>query len=174
MSDAVLQSSDDPLVPMAGDPAADADHASRARVFPLTDLGNAERLVTHYGRDLHFVHAWNRWLIYNGQRWCEDRTGQSMDLAAKTARRIRAEAFQAADDELREAILSWARASEAYARLRAMVSLAQSQAGIPITTDEPDADDRLLNRANGVIDLNTGGLRPHQRDDLLTKQLPVA
>lgn len=55
-----------------------------------------------------------------------------------------------------------------------MVSLAQSQAGIPITPDELDADDWLLNCANGVRDIHSGRLRPHQRDDLLTKQLSVA
>jgi putative DNA primase/helicase len=41
----------------------------------LTDLGNAERLVRRYGRELHYVHAWGKWLSWDGQRWHLDECG---------------------------------------------------------------------------------------------------
>lgn len=40
--------------------------------------------------------------------------------------------------------------------------------------DDLDAHPHLLNAANGTVDLRTGELRPHDREDLLTKVTPVA
>jgi putative DNA primase/helicase len=47
-----------------------------------------------------------------------------------------------------------------------MVQLAQCEPGIPIQPETFDADRMLLNVANGSIDLKTGRLHPHRREDL--------
>jgi len=54
-----------------------------------------------------------------------------------------------------------------------MVNLAQSEPGIAITESNLDTDPWLLNVSNGTIDLKTGTLRTHSRDDLITKLVPV-
>ncbi len=36
-------------------------------VFNLTDLGNAERLVSRYGEMLHYCYERKRWLVWNGK-----------------------------------------------------------------------------------------------------------
>lgn len=61
--------------------------------FPLTDLGNAERLVRRHGHDLRFVRVWGVWLIWDGRRWAEDNTGGIERRAKET---VRAMASQAA------------------------------------------------------------------------------
>jgi putative DNA primase/helicase len=48
-----------------------------------------------------------------------------------------------------------------------MVSLAQAE--LAITPGQLDANPWLLNCPNGTLDLRTGHLRPHRREDLLTK-----
>jgi putative DNA primase/helicase len=53
-----------------------------------------------------------------------------------------------------------------------MISLAKSRPGIPIVPDELDADPWALNTASGTIDLRSGKLREHRRDDLITKMAP--
>jgi putative DNA primase/helicase len=50
-----------------------------------------------------------------------------------------------------------------------MVSLAQTEAGIPVLLDELDADPFILNAKNGTIDLKTGELREHRKSDLITR-----
>ena len=55
----------------------------------------------------------------------------------------------------------------------AMIDLAQSEPGIPILPKSLDTDPWLLNVLNGTLDLRTGKLRAHERDDLITKQTPV-
>jgi len=73
----------------------------------------------------------------------------------------------------REALVNFAMRSEQSGRLAAMISLAASEEGIPILPKELDRDPWLLNVANGTIDLRTGELRPHNRNDLITKLIPI-
>jgi putative DNA primase/helicase len=67
----------------------------------------------------------------------------------------------------------WAITSESEPRLRAMLNLAASEPGVPVTPEELDADPLLLNCKNGTVDLRTGALRPNRREDLITKEVPV-
>lgn len=151
----------------------------------LTDYGNAERLVRRHGRDLHYCPVWGKWLVYDGRRWQVDDTGEIIRRAKETVRNIYTEAaavqvsgdFLADDGDaknIRGAIAEWAKKSEAAERIGKMVELAKSEPGIPVTPDLLDADPWLLNCLNGTIDLRTAELRPHYRDDLLTKLCPVA
>jgi putative DNA primase/helicase len=55
-----------------------------------------------------------------------------------------------------------------------MIELAKSEPGIPVRPRELDADPWVLNLSNGTLDLQTGQLREHRREDLLTKLAPVA
>jgi putative DNA primase/helicase len=54
-----------------------------------------------------------------------------------------------------------------------MLTLAQSEPPIPILPESLDAHPWLLNCENGTLDLRTGTLRAHSRDDKLTKLCPV-
>ena len=58
-------------------------------------------------------------------------------------------------------------------RINASLSLATTEPGIPVLPSELDRDPYLLNVLNGTIDLHTGELREHRRDDLMTKLAPV-
>jgi putative DNA primase/helicase len=54
-----------------------------------------------------------------------------------------------------------------------MVSLAQSEAGIPVRVEDLDADLMKFNVTNGTVDLITGELLPHNHRDKITKLAPV-
>jgi putative DNA primase/helicase len=71
------------------------------------------------------------------------------------------------------AVQTWCLKSEAAPRIAAMVELARSEFGIPIQPEQLDKDPMLLNVLNGTIDLRTGELRPHKRENYLTKLCPV-
>ena len=143
------------------------------RRFRLTDLGNAERLVHHAGQDLRYVHEWARWLVWTGKRWEHDRAGLVKRHAKRAVRQIYAEAANVADDDARKEIAKWAMRSEARQRIDAMIDLAQSEKGVAVLAEALDSDPWLLNVANGVLDLRTGQLMPHERAVLATKLAPV-
>jgi putative DNA primase/helicase len=141
--------------------------------FNLTDLGNALRLVDRHGEDLRYVHAWDRWLVWTGSRWEQDRTGEVERRAKETVRSIYAEASSTEDPQDGKALGDHATRSAAKGRIEAMIALARSEPGIPAVPEQLDADPWLLNVRNGTVDLRTGELQPHRREDLITKIAPV-
>jgi P4 family phage/plasmid primase-like protien len=141
--------------------------------YLCNDAGNAERLADRHGANLRYCFPWNRWLVYDGTRWRVDDRGAVVRLAKETARSIFEEAKEAADDETAKRLGKWATTSLSESKLRSMISLAQSEPGIPVLPEEMDASRDLLNVLNGTIDLRTGELREHRREDLITKLAPV-
>lgn len=138
-----------------------------------TDLGNARRMVDLFGRDMMYVHAWDKWYLWNGVRWVEDTTEEIMRWAKRTVARMYEEAARLDDDE-RAKLVKWALASESKKRLTDMVALARSEPGIACSEKELNANAMLLNCANGTIDLRTGDLLPHDRAHRITKQIRIA
>jgi putative DNA primase/helicase len=139
--------------------------------FNLTDLGNAERLIHRHGRNLRYCWLWGKWLVWDGKRWIKDDSGEVYRLAKETVASIYREAAAAPDDETRKALAKHAMRSESGARIKEMVDLARSD--VPVMPEQLDASKDLLNVENGTIDLRTGLLREHQREDLITKTAPV-
>jgi putative DNA primase/helicase len=136
---------------------------------PLTDYGNAERLVAWHGQDLRFCKSLG-WLVWDDKRWAADETNEVMRRVKRTVRTMRLQGRSAGDKDLTEHAL----ASEKAERLKAVITLAESEPTIVITADMLDVDPWLLNVTNGTIDLRTGDLREHRRGDLITKVAPVA
>lgn len=135
---------------------------------PWTELGYAHRLVKVYGDRLRFVPAWGRWLAWDGVRWARD-DGQAARWAKIIARRLTNSALEIPDGSERKALLHTARRGESAAGVAGALRLASTEPGIAITPDDLDADPYLLNCHNGVLDLRTGQLGPHDPKLLITK-----
>lgn len=152
--------------------AAQASPVTADGAENFTDTGNARRLARLHGDDLLHCHPWRRWLVYGGGRWALDETGEVMRRAQATASALLIQASNAIGEE-REKLTRHALSLESDRNLRAMISLAAAQPGIPVRPEDLDAAPWMLNVANGIIDLRTGELLPHDRAALLTKLAPV-
>ena len=141
------------------------------RAYNLTDLGNSERFVSDHGEDVRYCYPWATWLVWTGARWEKDEAGRAHRLAKETVRGIYQEAAEAGDEDRRKALAKHAARSESADKIRAMLELARSE--LPVAPDELDADPMLLNTKSGTIDLRTGELCEHRREDLITKIAPV-
>ncbi len=142
--------------------------------FPhLTDMGNAERLVRSFGRDLRYCWEWHRWLAWDGKRWSMQAGDVVHRHAKNTVRNLYAEASAISDDSARRAVAEHARKSERKCAITDLIDLARSEEGIPISHEELDTHPLLLNVSNGTVDLRTGGIRAHRQEDHLTKLAPV-
>jgi len=141
---------------------------------PLTDLGNAERLIDRYGATMRYVVEWGEWAIYTGTRWQKDTMGEAKRRAYGTVRGMYADAGDGESYENRTALAKHAIKSEAAARVAAMLDLARWLPGVPIQITDFDCEPVLLNCLNGVVNLRTGNVRPHDPADLMMKQVPVA
>jgi putative DNA primase/helicase len=141
--------------------------------LPLTDSGNAERLVLRHGANIRYCHPQNTWWLWTGKRWETDRTGHMMELAKAVARELYQAAWDIPDAERKKQTALWAIRSESTDKKRATLASAQSEPGIPVLPEQFDADPWVLNCVNGVVDLRTGELRPHRREDYCTRMAPV-
>jgi putative DNA primase/helicase len=135
---------------------------------PLTDYGNAERIVREHGRDLRFAPGLG-WLAWDGRRWKRDSDGEVIRRAKRTIRQLYAKAAEIGDSGERARVAKWAVACESQQRLAAAVKLAETELGVIVKPERLDAEPFLLNVENGTIDLKIGELREHRRGDLLTK-----
>jgi putative DNA primase/helicase len=138
-----------------------------ARRISATDLGNARRLVKRFGKDRRYCYGCGQWLIWNGITWQEDARGHIERCAKQTALSIYKEAAEAKTQEKREKLAAWATKSESERAIKAMISLARSEPGIPIVPVALNANPYQLNCVNGTIDLRTGKLHRHRREDFI-------
>jgi putative DNA primase/helicase len=138
-----------------------------------TDQGNARCLVRDHGKDLLRCPDWGWWLVFDGKRWSRDRSGEVMRRAKDSVGRIEDEAESSSDQKAAEELMKHARRSENVHRLRAMITLAESEPGVSVLPEDFDEDAWLLNVDNGTLDLRSATLRPHDRSDRITKLAPV-
>jgi putative DNA primase/helicase len=144
----------------------------KKKSFTLDDIGNAERLIAKFGENLRYCFPFKSWLVWDKNRWRIDNKGEIYEMSRQTARGIIQEAFSA-PDEKRDAILRHARKSCDDAKLNAMIKQARSLPGVPVDPLELDKSNWLLAAENGTIDLKTGKLREHDRNDMVTKITPI-
>lgn len=130
-----------------------------------TDLANAKWFIFEHGQDVRYCAEFGKWLKWDGKRWKTTANEEILHLAAQTAERM----FNEANAERNKELAQRALRLQNVRKMRAMLELVASDPAILISTDKLDADPWLLNCQNGVIDLRTGELRPHDRGLLLTK-----
>jgi putative DNA primase/helicase len=135
-------------------------------------MGNAERLIALYGDDIRYCFENSAWMFWDGTVWREDNVGAVTERAKKAVRSIYVEAAGCDKFEERQALALHAQRSEKYERVMAIEKLARSM--VPVVMETLDADQRLLNLCNGTLDLRTGELQPHRREDKITKLVPIA
>ncbi len=134
-----------------------------------TDLENARRYAQKHGGAVRFDHVRSKWLVYDGSRWVIDKTGEVERRGKEVADEIWRDGLTSGNQD---AIKHAAKVASAAA-IRNMIKLAESEPGIPVTADELDRHPMLLNCPNGTLDLESRELRPHRRDDMLTKLCPT-
>ena len=139
--------------------------------YNFSDVGNAERLVALYGKNLRFSSNRGRWLVWNGKYWQVDEDGHVERLAQAVVRKIQdaGEELPPEQEEAKASIRKFVLRSETDSRLKAMVNQARIMRGIPASMDDMDRDKFLMNLDNGTLDLRTGKLYKHCREDNITR-----
>jgi putative DNA primase/helicase len=145
----------------------------KQRCYHFTDMGNAERLVDLHGQDFRYCYPFKRWFIWDGKRWNGDNMGLLRRMCKATIKSMYKEAGAMDDDKDRTALIKYALKCETTKKSRDMAEFAQSEDGVPILPEHLDKDIYLINCLNGTVDLRTGELRPHRREDLITKLVPA-
>ncbi len=132
------------------------------------DTSNGERFSSQHHETVRFWHGRDIYLLWSGSHWAEDVNEQVAELAKQTARNIYLECSVLPDKEAARRA-RWAEHSLNYDKILAMLKSARSDPRIAMTTDKLDQDPFALNFLNGTVDLRTGVVRSHRREDYITK-----
>lgn len=155
------------------------------RALAREEVGDAEMLVELYEGRIVYDHGARAWYLWDSHGWERDRAGMLRKLVsgqlAWQYRSLAADLFLEADgkgkeerdalEKQAEALTKRARGLRRLGRIRNVLELAQSWAGI--TGDEWDADPWLLGVENGVIDLRNGSFRAGRPKDYIRTRAPV-
>ncbi|HZL34001.1 MAG TPA: phage/plasmid primase, P4 family [Tepidisphaeraceae bacterium] len=158
-----------------GEPAIIDTPAAGWRPDRLSQQANAEQLVKILNGSARFNHSRNDWMIRReGEgRLVMDETGVVARAAKQVARATWHFVSNPPPGIEPKHSFKHAIDSEKSAGISAMMKLAQTEPDISIVASDLDADPNLLNVLNGVVDSPAAKLRPHSRDDLLSKLAPV-
>jgi len=136
-----------------------------------SDIANGQRLAARHGQDLRFTPE-RGWFCWDGRRWAVDDKGIQVQARAKESALSIFDEIKLASD--RDARMHHAKRSQSKGAIEAAIWLARSEAGIAARLTQFDADGWVLNVGNGTIDLRTGELRPHRREDLISNLVEIA
>lgn len=136
-----------------------------------SDLGNGHLFATTY-RDVVRWTAGMGWLLWDGEMWRVDGKQEILEYARRVVTKIFEQAVGLSDDD-RDAMLGWAKKSSQMPRVEAMVKAALTYGMVKADVNDFDVDPMLLSCPNGTIDLKTGELRDHRREDFITQRTEV-
>lgn len=148
----------------------------------MTDTGNCRILARMCQGKVHYVKEWNTWISWTGVYWKQKGDFEVMMLAKQAVYERRERACKSLlklgpEDKFKAEgiikVIKWCHASESSARLHASVDLARSEPNVAIDYTVFNKRPWLLNCPNGIIELNTGILRPHSAEDYLTQLCPT-
>ena len=140
---------------------------------PWADVGNAQRFLLTHGPNVRYVAAFERWTAWDGQRWpVEEREEDPVRLLAhETAEAFILQAAEAdGEEETLKKMRQFAGSLLNSSRLTNMLREAQPKATVKIA--DLDRDPWLVNFKNGSVDVSTGKLREHRREDFATHLIP--
>jgi putative DNA primase/helicase len=129
----------------------------------FSDYGNSQRVIALHSADLRYCHAFNKWLVWDGQRWAVDDGERARDLSQATILEFARQALAAKNESAAKF------AAGCLNSQRISNALREAQPHLAIRPAELDTDADLLNCTNGTLDLKTGQLCEHRREDFITK-----
>ncbi len=145
--------------------------------FNFSDVGNAERLLAIYGKNIRYSPIRLSWYIWSGKYWEVDHNGKIENLARKVVRKFQIEGdalpteINGEKNKLKALIDRFILKSEADGKLKAMIN--QAKTFLSCLLKKTDQNVYLINYRNGTLDLHTGLLREFDRNDYLTKMVDL-
>lgn len=132
---------------------------AHAGQIALSDDAIAASFVATHGEVVRYVSVWGTWFVWSGTHWSRDETGKVREFArqvcrcsAKTAGTPN-EARRVASDKT----------------IAAVLRIASCDPTVATRTSDWDCHPMLLNTPAGVIDLETGEVKTHNPNLLLTQ-----
>lgn len=138
----------------------------------LNDVGNGERFLHLFGDDVLFNAESGCWYIWSGKSWKVDSSNEIYRMAVQTYKKFlkAVEQVEWTDENTMITMHRHANNIGNVSKQKAMLKQAAIQR--PVSLNDFDSDNNLFSCQNGTINLKTGELSPHRREDYVSKISP--
>lgn len=160
--------------------------AATQALFEFSDLANAHRIANAFGTSL--ISSVKGWAVYTGKYWKQDEQlaeQKALNLSRlvlkdlefiRVEKQIESNMFSSLEEanetkKIRKKWLDFGRNCENQSKINAALKIARTLLWHDM--GDMNFDPWLINVLNGTIDLRTGVLRSHNRDDMITMLAPV-
>lgn len=133
----------------------------------------ARRLAKQVHRRLVYVRERGMWLAFDGRRWSERADHIAVQECKKLHDQLWHELGELPASERTTAAVRFVQSTGTKKRIDAIIGLARSEPGINVSQSDFDTHPWLLNVENGVLDLRSGELLPHDPALRLTQLAAV-
>jgi P4 family phage/plasmid primase-like protien len=129
--------------------------------FTFDDLGNAMRFKRYVEGRFRWIYEEKRWYRWDGIRWVLD----SSDCIIAEFTKMTVGLIKEAEASGDKAMLKWAKASRNGSRVNAAITFSRAF-GLSFSSADWGPNRHLLNLPNGTMDLHSGELLEHDKDNL--------
>ncbi|MFA4990589.1 MAG: phage/plasmid primase, P4 family [Candidatus Paceibacterota bacterium] len=149
------------------------DQFTMEYVEPQFEIKNTEgwfarKFAKEYKEKIRYCYPYKAWLFWNGKVWKQDKEGKVERLCKKAVIELYNEVSKITNDEERKSFIKFLIGLDKADKVKAILEMAKSEEGIPILPEEFDKEEYLLNVQNGTLDLRTGQLKKHDKEDYLS------
>jgi len=151
--------------------------------FTRDDIGNANRTVFWRGLDLRYDPTRERFYAWSDVKWVYAREGHIRSVVEDVHSKISAtegpfyDAFAIPPGEkdkkspktYKELLVEWANTQRYSSKIKDTMGMLKGRDSLWCDSDDFDVDPMHFNVANGVVDLRTGQLLPHDRTFMCSK-----
>ncbi len=151
--------------------------------FTRDDIGNANRVVFWRGTDIRYDPTRERFYSWQDTKWIDARDGHIRAIVEDVHSKISATEGPFYDDfaippgekdkkspkTYKELLVEWAQAQRYSSKIKDTMTMLKGRDPLWCETDDFDVNPMHLNVANGVVDLRTGELLPHDRTFMCSK-----
>src|SRR5258708_2695500 len=138
-----------------------------------TAIWNGELFAEKYCNTFRYLTDRKVWLMWDGARWRDAEEGALVRAAEEIVKTLFAIAMTYPPGDDRDTAFGWAIRSAGRNGISEMIYFASCSAALAMQRKQFDQHPNLLNVANGTIDLGSGKIRPHEREDYLTTITPI-
>jgi putative DNA primase/helicase len=136
--------------------------------YAFNDLGNASRFLDLYQDVVRFSPEFG-WTVWNGKVW-QKSFEAALNLAILSTKNIAdPDVIQDADAAATRQIVGWQKSSQNLSRLRGLLGVASAGPEIQANYQIFDNGRHYLNCKNGILDLESGILEPHDPMRFMTR-----
>lgn len=141
--------------------------------YDLNDTGNAQRFIDRFGENIRYNFDNKCWVIWDGKTWVRDVKQTVKSKVDILIEEMKEEAVHEPNDKYAMEMFKNIKHISSNSGKEAMLKEAMHMGNIATTNADYDNEKWLLNCSNGVIDLKTGKILPHDKKYMMSKNTGV-